>query len=236
MNSDTDFALLYRELAIDPGDGMEAFRRAYRRRVAELHPDRRSDADGFDLQRLNVLYAAAIRFHREYNRLPGTPAPAIAVDNTIQARSPGGDDRIMPVQAKNQRSRTGYLLLLAIALLAVLLLARQQGTDTASPMVDVQTPVTTSPVPPPAATNDPSMLDLGASMRAVLDIQGTPVTTDGNRWIYGPSWLRFECMELVDWYSSPLHPLKTRGARPSPSALRMHRPAHPEKCGKTALP
>ena len=29
-----------------------------------------------------------------------------------------------------------------------------------------------------------------------------------NRWDYGPSWIRFENDKVVDWYSSPLQPLK----------------------------
>jgi hypothetical protein len=235
MNADTDFAALYRALGVDPGDGMEAFRRAYRRRVGELHPDRRNDGDGFDLQRLNALYASAIRFHREYGRLPGTSAPAIAGENTIHARAGAIGDAV-PVRTENPRNRTGYLLAMAIVLLVVMIFARQQGTDTASPTVDAQMPATMGSPPPSVETSGRPLLEVGSTMRMVLDIQGMPVAADGNRWIYGPSWLRFDCLELVDWYSSPLHPLKTRSARPSASAQRMHRPAYPENCGKTALP
>ncbi len=234
MTADTDFAALYRELGIDPGDGMDAFRRAYRRRVAELHPDRRSDGDGIDLQRLNAMYAAAIRFQRQYGRLPGTPAPAIAVESAAHVRSVQVDPDVRPAPARNRRVRTGYLLAAAVVLLAILLSSQQSDIDTAP--TGVADGSAGSVAEMPALDSTRPLLQIGTPMQVVLQIQGAPVTTDGNRWIYGPSWLRFHCLEVVDWYSSPLHPLKARGSRPSTQAQRMHRPARPENCGKTALP
>jgi hypothetical protein len=45
--------------------------------------------------------------------------------------------------------------------------------------------------------------------RTVATVLGEPVARDGDdaRWMYGPSWVSFECDRLADWYSSPLRPL-----------------------------
>src|SRR3546814_13650073 len=58
-------------------------------------------------------------------------------------------------------------------------------------------------------------LELGMDTETVRAIQGEPMRINGGTWEYGPSWLRFEHGELVDWYSSPLHRLKTRSPSPA---------------------
>lgn len=49
----------------------------------------------------------------------------------------------------------------------------------------------------------------------VRAIEGAPIMVNGDRWDYGPSWIRFENGKVVDWYSSELQPLK---ASRSPTA------------------
>ena len=75
MSGDTDFLLLYEELGLVPGCTLEEFKRAYRRRISSLHPDRRPDGtnDGSReaVRRLTSLYGAAIAFERRFGRLPG---------------------------------------------------------------------------------------------------------------------------------------------------------------------
>jgi hypothetical protein len=48
---------------------------------------------------------------------------------------------------------------------------------------------------------------------------GEPDSVHGNRWEYGPSWVRFEDGRVSDWYSSPLRELgattRTPDAEPS---------------------
>lgn len=77
MAGDTDFLTLYAELGLAPGvSDLEALKHAYRRRVAQLHPDR-AGADQGDperLQRLNRLYGAALAFEQRYGRLPAATA------------------------------------------------------------------------------------------------------------------------------------------------------------------
>ncbi|MBS0433240.1 MAG: J domain-containing protein [Proteobacteria bacterium] len=81
MSGDTDFILLYEELGLTPDRcSLDEFKRAYRRRVSNLHPDRRPNAVDEDspeaMQRLTSLYGAAIAFERRFGRLPGAgPAP-----------------------------------------------------------------------------------------------------------------------------------------------------------------
>ena len=75
-----DFARLYTELGLRPGCTLSELKHAYRRRISELHPDRRGalaprpgDAH-LPLADLIALYAAASEFHQRYGRLPGSPA------------------------------------------------------------------------------------------------------------------------------------------------------------------
>jgi hypothetical protein len=63
-----------------------------------------------------------------------------------------------------------------------------------------------------------TQLALGMDKRSVRTIQGAPMSTQGDNWFYGPSWLRFEQDQLVDWYSSPLHRLKTASPTPDQAA------------------
>ncbi|MGH8211917.1 MAG: hypothetical protein ACREPP_01655 [Rhodanobacteraceae bacterium] len=83
MSGDTDFLLLYEELGLAAGRcSLDEFKRAYRRRISSLHPDRRpkdSTDDGASeaVRRLTTLYGAAIAFERRFGRLPGAePAGA----------------------------------------------------------------------------------------------------------------------------------------------------------------
>jgi hypothetical protein len=59
------------------------------------------------------------------------------------------------------------------------------------------------------------MLAVGMSPETVRAIEGDPVAVRDDLWEYGPSWVRFDHGSLVDWYSSPLHALKTTRTRPT---------------------
>lgn len=73
-----DLDSIYAELDLRPGCSLEEFKRAYRRRVADLHPDRtgaRSAQDQAVLRDLIRVYTAVTRFHRRYGRMPGGTQP-----------------------------------------------------------------------------------------------------------------------------------------------------------------
>jgi len=71
-----DFSLIYSELGLRPDCSLVEFKRAYLRRIGELHPDRNggaaatSDAQAV-LTDLIAAYVAVCRFHRRYGRMPG---------------------------------------------------------------------------------------------------------------------------------------------------------------------
>ena len=88
-----DFSLLYSQLGLEPGCSLEDLKRAYRVRVAELHPDRHGDNDASseahlaELTELTALYSEAVRFHRIHGRLPGEAPKAVLVHITPAAQS-----------------------------------------------------------------------------------------------------------------------------------------------------
>jgi hypothetical protein len=184
---------------------MAALTLAYRRRVTQLHPDRNPGvhdaASAERLRNLIALYDAAQRFHRRYGRLPGssgnTPSPRPALPERPYAEP-------LP---RRPRSFAAWLALPLLALL-LWLAWNTQSPDT--------------PDAAPAASSDDigalpagaPQLALGMDPDSVRAIEGTPPLDLGDRWEYGPSYLRFEHRKLVDWYSSPLRPLKTATTRP----------------------
>lgn len=71
-----DLSQLYSELDLPPECSLEDFRRAYLRRITELHPDRTGRAPATPeaqaaLQQLVSTYTEVTSFHRRYGRMPG---------------------------------------------------------------------------------------------------------------------------------------------------------------------
>lgn len=234
MNADNDFAALYRELGIRPGCSLDAFRRAYRRRAADLHPDRHANVDAIDLQRLNVLYAAAIRFEREHGRLPGAAVPPRGVASVEPAR-PAAGVRGAATPRRRQSASAAYWLTALLAVLAMFFWSRSRDVPDVPASQPLPAPALAQPESSSALVTAPQ-LAIGLSPDDVIALLGKPVMIDGDRWLYGPSWVRFRCLEVADWYSSPLRSLSTNSLRPTAESRRTHRPLQPENCGKQALP
>ena len=128
MAGDTDFLVLYEELGLSPGiSDLDAFKQAYRRRVAQLHPDRQAvgHADTDRLQRLTRLYGAALAFEQRYGRLPAAAAGTRRLDAAqveevpAPARASGGHERRVQrtrTLAAPRRNRARYYFALVILL------------------------------------------------------------------------------------------------------------------------
>lgn len=208
MAQGVDFLRLYREFNLEPGAGIDDLKQAYRRRVSLVHPDRLSAKDPISqhlatehLQTLTMLYEAGVQFHRQHGRLPGAmPLPG------VERRQVPRDEPV-PRAARPRRRSGLYLLVLAAGFGLWATYALLPGED--------------APVPayPPAARVDPQPvgvarvppgdgLRLGMPQRAVLGEIGEPFSRDEERWSYGPSWIRFRKGRVIEWYSSPLHPLR----------------------------
>lgn len=227
MSDDTDFVALYAELGLDADCGMANFKRAYRRRVARLHPDHfGTPSDISRLQRLNRLYSAALEFHRVHGRLPGAPRPQGSappgrmeaplplrdlgireasindVDAGVPPRPASAAAAAAPVAGFPRRRR--YLLMLALLALLLYWLGAQR---TSVPTLDPEGPG--DAVQPGLRTPDTEKrVAIGMSGEQVRRIQGIPSTEHEQRWEYGPSWIEFRCDRVTGWYSSPLHPLR----------------------------
>lgn len=223
MTHETDFLDLYRRLGLAPGCDMAALKQAYRRHVAALHPDRQPgqavDARAsMRLQRLTAQYSAAMEFHRRHGRLPGAPAPAAAATATpvapldpfadLRAATPPPPWPEMPARPRRPHGRLA--LLLAVAALASLGWAMHHAAQP-QPAGDEEdaTAATQVSEAPVAVQDDGIVLHLGMSASEVRALEGEPLTIHGGLWEYGPSWVRFEQAQVVDWHSSPLRPLHT---------------------------
>ena len=201
-----EFEQLYALLHIDPDCTLEEFQRAYRRAIAELHPDRwQGEAGGADqqshLQELISLHSLATRFYRRHGRLPGARASQLASPTPLLRKPAPGDDRSMPRRRASTRRWLVVIGLLAFLAWQLPRPAPEQaatGTEAGSEE---------------SATAE-RHLALGMDERAVLAIQGEPEHRGANEWHYGSSWLRFEDERLVDWYSSPFHRLNTATSTP----------------------
>jgi hypothetical protein len=243
VTHETDFLDLYRRLGLNPGCGLDELKQAYRRHVAALHPDRQQgrpvDARiAARLQRLNAQYGAAMDFHRRYGRLPGAPQAARSTMPT-GGRDLSGDVREMPDPFASRRrgassqtvpqdepSHGGrrthgrMAVLLVIAALGTLGWAVHEASLPSSSGNDDDVTVQTGAgsVSHESAAEG-VVLHMGMSADDVRSVEGEPLAMHGDLWEYGPSWIRFDHDEVVDWHSSPLHPLHTE-ARAATSLSR----------------
>jgi hypothetical protein len=230
---ETDFIDLYGKLRLEPGCTLAEFKQAYRRHVAAWHPDRRRSgrADAIAaarLQRLTAQYSAAMEFHRRHGRLPGAPlGPRVAVvpqdtdagelaeipETTPEPAAWSGHaneaSRIEEPPARTHATR--WWLLAAAVVIAVAAWSLIPATDEPEASTDDEPAAAATPshhVAPSAS------FGLGSSESEVLAIEGEPMGRTDDRWEYGPSWVRFENDQVVDWYSSPLRGLHVTTPHP----------------------
>lgn len=219
-----DFAQLYAQLGLRADCSLEAFKHACRRRIAELHPDRLATdavADGtqIPLDELLALYAKAMRFHHRHGRLPG--AVPLSVAPEMSGAMQVSDTVASSIAATDVRNiwfrNPLFVVLCGVVVLAVLgFWGDGPPTPQRQARISIPAVAPEADVEPTGDRLEPGMLELGMDRADVLAIQGEPLRRNEFEWEYGPSWLRFERNRLVDWHSSPLHPLKTATASPPP--------------------
>lgn len=203
-----DFTLLYSELGLAVGCTLEDLKLAYRRRVAELHPDHGNPVaeSSVPLGELASLYGSATRFHRRHGRLPGTTR-TFHLGGAITYRPNTLDAPALKLTAAEhgepvRRLSVATLVLPVVGVLVILLVLSQDW------------------LPPRGATASehapqPSVLEIGMGESSALAIQGPPPLVHDDRWYYGSSWLQFKNGKLIDWFSSMDYPLKTPPESPS---------------------
>ncbi|MGH8172433.1 MAG: J domain-containing protein [Rhodanobacteraceae bacterium] len=215
MAGNTDFLVFYQELGLRADCSLQDFKRAYRRRVSEIHPDRdpENTVTMHGLQRLNALYANAMEFHRRHGRLPGglprSAAPRVS-DATPVAT--------LPTPAEPAGARQWVFVGLIVLVAAMGLWAWSDSAREDSSRAAVPAP-TADAIAAPAEAAAVNLIDLGTTAERVRELNGEPVSGWEQRWEYGPSWVAFRCGLVSDWYSSRLRPLKAATEHPSPSAV-----------------
>ena len=228
MTANTDFIDLFHELGVSANCDLAEFRLAYRRCVAQLHPDRfgGSTADPTRLQRLTVMYEAALDFHRRHGRLPGYATQPAAPPPNVPPPAPAST--VSPPPAK--RSRLRYVLaLIALAALTWMLWDVPAPVD-GVPAEEADAAAASDVAPATGADPAQHRLMLGMTKDEVKAIEGDPVSSSDSQWDYGPSWISFKCGEVDDWYSSPLLPLRfARHQHPTASDAPAT-PTHPPGC------
>lgn len=214
---ETDFLDLYKILGLQPGCSLDEFKYAYRRRVSVLHPDRRAQdfsktiaADR--MQQLTAMYGMAMEFQRQHGRLPG--APQARLDGQAPPTGSAQASRSATHRSSPRRLRR-WLLLPAAALVVWLLWPAEPPPAPAPSSTGSTQPAATRTQL--AVASPPLPLSLGMDAAAVRASEGEPtLMDDGDRWEYGPSWIRFDRGKVVDWYSSPLYPLNAATRSPPP--------------------
>jgi hypothetical protein len=225
MTANVDFIEMFHELGLSANCTLDEFKRAYRRCVAQLHPDRVENrlADHSRLQRLTVTYEAALDFHKRFGRLPGdvmqAPARPAPVGQTASA---------LP-ERPLRRSRLRWILLAVGILVLVWLLwdippAVDEETD------EQEVSASQADATAPAADTAPKRLAIGMTKDQVRAIEGEPVAASESQWLYGPSWIAFKCGEVESWYSSPMQPLRFAHAHPTVFDLALAPKRHSEQC------
>ena len=122
----SDFTSLYASLGVDPDCDVETLKHLFRRRIAELHPDRGATLSEEELM---LLYLEALRFHRRHGRFPGArvrgsntirlaaieprPSQQVLATALVTAPSmgPGGDASRQQVMTVTLLTLLGLLLL-----------------------------------------------------------------------------------------------------------------------------
>ncbi|MFC3815766.1 J domain-containing protein [Lysobacter sp. GCM10012299] len=232
-----DFSLLYFQLGLEPGCSLEELKRAYRVRVAELHPDRHGTGavanEGLEqLTELTALYSKAIRFHRIHGRLPGA-APKAGGDHASHSVHPlhsasahqagRGSHDATPASPRVTASRpvarsepapnrtTPTLAIVTILVLVIVMLALHWSESGVEQKMENSLHAQEAEH---AYDSQEPRLELGMEEGAVFAIQGAPVVVQDGVWNYGSSWVRFEDGHLVDWSSVPPNRLRTATPRP----------------------
>jgi len=127
-----DFSQLYSLLDLEPDCSLEQLKHAYRKRVAELHPDRRASQDPNDeatgrLATLLPLYRMAIQFHEQHGRLPGGMGDASTPKQPPPPRrdpaAPPLQPRRTPPEPLTTPGSHRWLLLVLVCLIAYLVLS-----------------------------------------------------------------------------------------------------------------
>jgi hypothetical protein len=229
----------YNALRAPVGCDLAELKRCYWRELRLLHPDRNpelaNDASAqASLSQLNVAYRRLLEYHKAHDRLPGSRQQT----PRAQPESSGGVDRAPPAMRRTAPWLAVFAVLSAGALWMIWPVdpERDTGTDWSPPETTPEPVDAVEPTPSPAPTaaiadygNYPERdrgIRIGDTKATVRSILGRPILSSSDAWEYGPSHVRFQDGRVIDWYSSPLKPLRVDEASRAPAeGAHNHAPA-----------
>ncbi len=177
----------------------DELKRAWRRAVSELHPDR---PGGDQKQRaaamaeVNAAYQRLCEFNARHGRLPD--ATQLGTQRPLWKTA----------HRKNTGRHAWVVLSLAAALTLVFWpLAPPDVSSVPAYASEERLHRNPEPVANLVEPGAPMFITVGVSKDDVLRLAGPPLFQSDAVWEYGPSEVRFEDGLVVRWHSSPLRPL-----------------------------
>lgn len=223
----------YDVLGIQPGTTWNDLKKTYRRQIRSWHPDQypynteKKHLAEEHTKLINQAYRELGQYYRRYNALPLSVAhPTSPSDEApppsryrhpspvSESDTPQAERDAPPSPAAGRRASVGryaVLLLLGIASGYLILqpVSDPESIPATTPGDTNATPTPTLPtVSPTDKNNGPARLfTIGTSLGEVYSIQGVPTKTEKDIWYYGDSIIYFTQGRVVDWKSTPEHPL-----------------------------
>jgi hypothetical protein len=205
----------YATLGIEPGDGWQRARGAYKQAMRRWHPDRYPDGHAQKREAeertkaVNQAYNELAGYYRSHGVLPldNRDHQAAPPDNDYHpqpsaAATPSSRPTPSSVQKAHHPSRLVPWGLVALGLVGVYFLVGQTPPEAPdpnpAPQPRTERPDTSSALGTTAPTED-RHFSVGSSLGEVYSIQGIPTRIDGDTWHFGGARVYFVNGRVARW-------------------------------------
>lgn len=196
MSSEPDFDRIYRLLEVNPADGWDAVRRAYRRKAQAFHPDKAHGNPKIEkiaklrFEEVRRAYEELKRYNEIFGFLPpsGMRRPASKKkDNSWPSQQP---------RRKSKEKKAGGWAARGVSVLVLLVVGAiwfipESGTKkglSSGPNSDASKPVAAKPE-----------IVIGMPLGEVIETWGRPDAIAGDLWTYDQSTMTLSDGRVLDW-------------------------------------